>query len=62
MSTWADEYITLIEDCERRSERLNDWELSFIDSLRRWIEEGKRPTAKQIETLDNTWEKATSRG
>ena len=62
MSDWTDEYITLIEDCERRSEKLSDWELSFIDSLRRQLEDGRRPTIKQIEKLDDCWEKATARG
>ena len=62
MSTWADEYLTLIEDCEKRSGRLSDWELQFIDSLNKWILDGKRPTPKQIETLEGVWEKATSRG
>jgi hypothetical protein len=41
MATWADEYITLIEDCEKREERLSDWERGFIDSLRRQIEAGR---------------------
>ena len=62
MTTWADEYITLLDDCEKREERLNDWERGFVDSLRRQIEQGRRPTPKQIETLDNTWERATKRG
>ena len=41
MTTWADEpgYITLLDDCEKREERLNDWERGFVDSLRRQIEE-----------------------
>jgi hypothetical protein len=62
MSTWADEYITLIEDCEKREERLSDWERNFIDSLRRQIEQGRRPTQKQIDCLDTAWERATKRG
>jgi hypothetical protein len=62
MSGWADEYMQLVEDCENRSERLTAWELQFIDSIRRWLEEGKRPTPKQVETLDEVWEKATARG
>lgn len=62
MTTWADEYLTLLEDCEKREERLNDWERGFVDSLRRQIEEGRRPTPKQIEALDATWERATKRG
>jgi len=62
MSTWADEYITLIEDCEERSDRLSDWEAGFIDSLRRQLEEGRAPTQKQIDCLDSIWEKATKKG
>lgn len=62
MSTWADEYLTLIEDCEKRESRLSDWERSFIDSLRRQIEAGRPPTQKQIDSLDRTWERATARG
>ena len=62
MSAWADEYITLLDDCEKREERLTDWERGFVDSLRRQIEQDRRPTAKQIETLDTIWERATKRG
>lgn len=62
MATWADEYITLIEDCEKREERLTDWERTFIDSLRRQIEDGRRPSPKQIDSLDTAWERATKRG
>lgn len=62
MTTWAAEYLTLLEDCEKRSERLNDWELGFVDSLQRQLAEGRRPSPKQIETLDNIWERATKRG
>ena len=49
MSTWADEYITLLDDCEKREEHLTDWERGFIDSLRRQIEDGRRPSPKQID-------------
>ena len=62
MSTWQDEYVTLLDDCERREERLSDWERGFVDSLRRQIEQGRRPTQKQIEALDRAWERATARG
>ena len=62
MTTWAYEYVTLLEDCEKRSEKLTDWELGFVDSLQRQLADGRRPTAKQIETLDRVWEKATARG
>ena len=62
MTTWADEYLTMLDDCEKREDRLSDWERTFVDSLRRQIEDGRRPSAKQIETLDNCWERATKRG
>lgn len=62
MTTWAEPYITLLDDCEKRSERLNDWECGFVDSLQRQIAEGRRPTPKQVETLDRIWERATARG
>jgi hypothetical protein len=62
MGDWADEYLTMLEDCEKRESRLSDWERNFVDSLRRQLEQGRRPSAKQIEVLDATWERATARG
>ena len=62
MSDWTFEYLTLLEDCEKRSERLSDWECGFVDSLQSQIAAGRRPTLKQIDTLDAIWERATSRG
>lgn len=62
MDDWADEYITQLDDCEKREERLTDWERGFVDSLRRQIEVGRRPSVKQIEALDNIWERATAKG
>jgi hypothetical protein len=59
---WADEYLTMLDDCEARESRLTDWERSFVDSLRSQIEAGRRPSVKQLDTLDNIWEKATSKG
>ena len=62
MAGWTDEYITLLDDCEARDEKLTDWELQFVDSLRRQITDGRRPSPKQIDTLDNIWERATKSG
>ena len=62
MSTWADEFITLLEDCEKRESRLTDWERTFVDSLRSQIEKGSRPSEKQSQTLNDLWERATARG
>ncbi len=62
MTTWADEYVTMLDDCENRSEKLTDWECCFVDSLQRQIADGRRPSSKQEETLNNIWDRATSRG
>lgn len=62
MSDWTSEYVTLLDDCEKREARLTDWERGFVDSLREQIAAGRRPTTKQIDTLDNIWERATARG
>lgn len=62
MASWADEYYQLLTDCQVRESRLTDWERKFVDSLQRQLESGKRPSIKQIETLDTIWEKATAKG
>ena len=62
MTTWADEYLTMLDDCEKRESRLTDWERGFVDSLRRQLEQGRRPSEKQVESLDAVWERATARG
>ena len=62
MGSWADEYFTMLDDCEKRESRLTDWERGFVDSLRGQLERDRRPSAKQIETLDNIRERATAHG
>lgn len=57
----AEENLQLIEDCEARESRLNDWERGFLDSIRRRIEAGDSLTEKQTDILNKTWEKATSK-
>ena len=55
------EQLQMIEDCEKRQERLSEWELGFIDSIARQIQR-KDLTQKQYETLEKVWEKATKYG
>ena len=62
MTHWTSEYLTMLEDCEMRSEKRTDWECGFVDSLQRQLADGRRPSQKQIETLDSIWERATARG
>ena len=62
MTDWSSEYVQQIDDCEARESRLTDWERGFLESLRECLEEGKRPSPRQVETLDNIWNKATAKG
>ena len=62
MLDWTSEYVTLIDDCERREERLSDWDRGFIDSIKSQIAAGRHPSPKQVEKLDEIWERATKRG
>lgn len=59
---WTSEYLTMIEDCEKRDTMLSEWERNFIDSIRSQIEDDRKPSARQVEVLDNIWEKATRKG
>jgi hypothetical protein len=62
MTTWASEYLQLIDDCEKRESRLTDWERTFIDSIKAQLERGRALTPNQTDTLDEIWERATARG
>jgi hypothetical protein len=62
MSGWADEYLTMIEDCEKRESRLTEWEVEFIGSIRSQLENDRPLTEKQTETLDRIWDRVTARG
>ena len=60
MTDWSSEYETMLDDCENRDRLLTDWERGFIDSLRKFIEHDRVPSAKQIEVLDRIWERVTA--
>jgi len=62
MSDWTTEYAQLIEDCEKRESRLSEWDREFIDSIKKRLADGKPLTPKQVEKLDEIWERATARG
>ena len=58
---WDKEYRQLIEDCRKRDENLSAWEADFLDSIESRLDEKQYLTPRQVETLDNIWEKATSK-
>lgn len=59
---WANEYLQMIDDCEKRESRLTEWERGFIDSVRAQLERERSLSQKQTETLDQIWDRATARG
>lgn len=59
---WTDEHLTMLSDCEQRESRLADWERGFVDGLRNWIKRDNCPSAKQLATLDDIWERVTKEG
>jgi len=61
MSAFDDEISRMIEDCEKRSEKLSDWESGFIDSIDVQLGKGRTLTPKQYDVLERIWEKVTAR-
>jgi hypothetical protein len=58
MSAQQDEDIAdMIADCEKRSSKLSDWELQFIDSISVQRGRGKALTGKQVDTLTAIWDR-----
>jgi len=62
MGDWTDEYITLIDDCEKRERKLSAWDVDFLASIRERLEEKRPLSLKQSNILDAIWERATKNG
>ena len=56
------EHEQMVGDCEQRESRLSEWEASFVDSIAKQLRDGRSLSAKQAETLDAVWERATAKG
>ena len=55
-----DDHPVMIHDCELRESKLSDWESSFIDSISRQLSQNSRLSFKQVERLDEIWERVTA--
>lgn len=55
----SDEIQTMLDDCEKRSEKLSDWECEFIDSVSYQLGRGRGLSEKQEQILERIWEKVT---
>lgn len=62
MANWQDEYQTMIDDCEKRSDKMSEWECDFIQSLSEQIDNGRTPSGKQIDKLNSIWKRVTGNG
>lgn len=62
MENWVDEYLRMVDDCEKRESRMTDWEVGFVDSIRNQLENSKVLTEKQSEKLDKIWDRVTKEG
>ena len=62
MADWRDEYKTQIEDCLKRERMLSAWDADFLESISARLDDNRTLSPKQIEKLDEIWEKATSKG
>lgn len=59
---WKGEYLQQIADCRKRERMLSAWDADFLDSIETRLDGNNALTPKQIEKLDEIWEKATSKG
>ena len=62
MADWTDEYMQLVKDCQARDAKLSAWDADFLDSIEGRLIDKRPLTAKQIETLEGIWERATRKG
>lgn len=56
----SDDHAQMIEDCEKRESKLDDWERTFIDSIAHQLTRDQALTPKQAEKLDQIWERVTA--
>lgn len=56
------EHEQMVADCEARESRLSDWQRGFVDSIGRQLAQGRSLTPKQVEALEEVWERATAQG
>lgn len=62
MGDWKQEYLGTIEECEDHDSKLTTWEREFLDSLSTHLAEGREPTLKQVDKLDQIWTRVTRGG
>lgn len=56
------EHAQMVDDCQKRAGRLDDWQRDFIASIAKQLVDGRALTKAQADKLDEVWEAATARG
>lgn len=59
---WADEYLTMITDCEKREPKMTEWERKFIADIKLRLQRRQLATPNQLEKLNDIWERVTRNG
>ena len=49
----------MIADCEKRESKLSEWEAGFIDSIGKQLADNGRLSKKQLDRLEEIWERVT---
>ena len=62
MTTWVEDCLQMADDCEKRESRLTDWEAGFVDSIKTALLDERLISQKQIDALNEIWERATENG
>lgn len=52
MATWADTYLAMIYECEKRHKAMTPEECDFVADMRKSVEDGNPPTSEYIEYLN----------
>ena len=62
METSVEDCLQMVDDCEKRESRLTDWEAGFVDSIKTTLLDERPISKKQIDALNEIWERATENG
>lgn len=62
MGMIAQEHVDMVADCAARESKLDAWESTFIESINDRLDSQQSLTAKQVEKLEQIWEKVTKSG
>jgi hypothetical protein len=49
---WGKVYLDMVEECGEADDKLSDWGRGFLDSLAVQLSEGREPSARQVEKLE----------